>query len=105
MQIKDRFDAIEISRKNDEMRLFRKKMSYARGRWQRDDTGQAYASHGRFRLTIKQANERWFYRVSDLNGELPPVDSRPFPSEEETLHAAQSELDDRAGEPEMRPEY
>ncbi len=87
------------------MRLFKKKMNYARGPWQRDDTGQAYASHGRFRLTIKRANDRWFYRVSDLNGELPPVDSRHFPSERETLDAAQAELDDRGSDPQVQPEY
>lgn len=53
------------------------------------------------------ANERWFYRVSDMNGELPSVDSNPFPTERETMKAVQAELDATAGEPRkpLLPEY
>ncbi len=87
------------------MRLFKKKTNYAHLRWNRNASGEPYASHGRFRLTIKRSNEIWFYRVSDLNGELPPVDSRSYYSEEATLEAAQSEIDESKAEIELRPEY
>jgi hypothetical protein len=56
-------------------------------------------------LTINGANENWFYRVSDMNGELPSVDSNPFTSEDETMKAAQAELEDTAAELPLPPEY
>ncbi|WP_283193228.1 hypothetical protein [Rhizobium sp. AN80A] len=87
------------------MRLFRSRTGHHHSVWKRDTTGRAYASHGRFRLTINGANERWFYRVSDMNGELPSVDSNPFPTERETMKAVQAELDATAGELPPLPEY
>jgi hypothetical protein len=87
------------------MRLFKNNSSHRHASWLRDDAGQAYASRGRFRLTIKRSNELWFYRVSDLNGDLAPIDSKSFPNEEATLRAAQMELDESAVEMELRPDY
>jgi len=87
------------------MRLFRTRTTHRHSIWKRDTTGRAYASHGRFRLTINGANENWFYRVSDMNGELPSVDSNPFTSEDETMQAAQAELEDTAAELPLPPEY
>jgi hypothetical protein len=87
------------------MRLFRTRTVQRHSIWQRDTTGRAYASHGRFRLTIDGANERWFYRVSDMNGELPSVDSSPFSTEQETMKAVQAEIEDTAAELPLPPEY
>ncbi len=86
------------------MRLF-KRSTGGHSLWQRDSAGRAFASHGRFRLTINGADERWFYRVTDMRGELPAVDSSPFLSEQETLRAAQAELEDNAGQLPEPAEY
>jgi hypothetical protein len=87
------------------MRLFKTRTNQRHPAWQRDHSGQAYANHGRFRLTVKRANESWFYCVSDMNGELPPVDSSPFLTEQDTIHAAQAELDESASELPQSPDY
>lgn len=86
------------------MRLFKRRTSH-HGLWRRDNAGRAFASHGRFRLTINGADERWFYRVTDMRGELPAVDSSPFPSEQETLRAAQAELEENADQLPAPAEY
>ncbi|KQV70352.1 hypothetical protein [Rhizobium sp. Root1220] len=87
------------------MLLFKKKKPYPTAGWLRDDNGRAYASYGRFMLTVEGADEQWFYRVSDTKGELPPVDSKTFPGEGNALNAAQAELDDSADALRPRPEY
>jgi hypothetical protein len=87
------------------MRLFKTRTDHRYTAWKRDGAGQAYASHGRFRLTIKRGNERWFYSVSDMDGAVPPVDSTTFLTEQETLDAAQAELEQGVRELPLHPRY
>jgi hypothetical protein len=62
------------------------------GQWQRDDKGQRFVTRGRFKLAVVQVRDRWRYSVSDEMGQIDPMYSHEFDTEEDAVREAENEL-------------
>lgn len=87
------------------MRLFRRRTKQPQFDWLVGESGQTYIDQGRFRLTIVAVDDQWQYQVSDSKGELAPTGSELFASREETINAAQRELEENPGTLHAAPDY